>query len=106
MLCTFLQSLQSIATSTTGSFLKQPQRRGTDASVFATVYEREANSLSLLWALSVMGFEQDHFLGFISVQALLETVVKKCFLLELDIKPIFLGGSHSSPIKKVGTYMN
>lgn len=106
LLCTFLQSLQSIATSTTGSLKKKTnQRCVTDASVSAVVYEREANSLSLLWGLTVLGGERDHLLVFISAQALLKTVVKWCFFSELQIKPMFLGGPHSSPIKHVGTYM-
>lgn len=92
LLCTFLQSLQSIATSTTGSLKKkQTQRCVTDASAFAVVYEREANSLSLLWGLTVLGCERDHLLVFISAQALLKTVVKWCFFSELQIKPHWEG---------------
>lgn len=60
-------------------FKTLPQRCVTDASVFATAYEREANSLSLLWEFTILGCEQDHFLVFISAQALLKTVVKRCF---------------------------
>lgn len=86
--------------------VKKTRRCVTDAWVFATVYEREADSLSLLWGLTVLGYEQDLFLVFISAQALLKTVLEQCFFSWIWDPAHILGVPHSSPIKQVGTYMN